>query len=817
MPSPSGDHPTEPHRRGPTQDDRFVTQGPPTAWSYSPQQQRFTVLRLHQQGGLGRLMVAKDCELNREIALKEILPTYADSEESRRRFIREAEITGALEHPGVVPVYSLGEFPDGRPYYAMRFIKGVDLRTALDDFHTRPGAVAEKRLEFRQLLQRFVAVCQAIHYAHNRKVLHRDLKPANIMLGDFGETLVVDWGLARMIDDPLVTPDFESAPILPSDRASTDRTQAGRIVGTLPYVSPEQAQGRMDLMAPASDIYGLGATLYHILTGRAPFDADDLDLIPNVQQGRFPSPRSVDKRIPKALEAICLKAMAKRPQDRYATARDLALDVERYLGDERVQAHAEPLAGRAWRWIRHHRALVMSSMAAGIVAVAALSTGVVLLTAANRRERAATDLAEKNFAEAEEQRKAAERNFQLAQDAVRDYFTRVSEETLLNQPGMQPLRDSLLRQALTYYQQFLDQRQSDPGLRNEVAQAHFFVGRVTEAIDTPAKALPHYEAAADMQKELVDGGNDSESLSAAYAQTLNARGRALQRLGRRDEARGFYRQACERREKLAAAKPDDAERARAHASSVMNLGLMEIEDGRPQEALPLLQRAQTLRLAHRESPQAESRPFIRDLGMGYYNLAMAQMMTGDQSAAESNLFKAISSFEKLAKLEPNDLVNRHQIALCRRMIATAKEVGDDDEAIELFEQARDELRELSLRNPEVPEYVADLAGIEMNLGARLEAMGQAEAALRELESGAGHLRSLVDQHVAVPRYRRDLGVALYAAGKVLAGLDRRDDARTRLEESKTVLERLVRENPSNVGYGNDLQATLEALEEVDAI
>jgi serine/threonine protein kinase len=190
-------------------DDRFATEGP-RAWSVSPSG-RFTILRMHQQGGLGRLLIAKDEELNREIALKEILPAFADSEENRKRFIREAEITGALEHPGVVPVYSLGEYHDGRPYYAMRLIRGVDLRTAIEDHYAKPAGRSEKQLEFRQLLARFVAVCQAIDYAHHRGVIHRDIKPGNIMLGDYGETLVVDWGLAKTVDERPATPDFRSA------------------------------------------------------------------------------------------------------------------------------------------------------------------------------------------------------------------------------------------------------------------------------------------------------------------------------------------------------------------------------------------------------------------------------------------------------------------------------------------------------------------------------------------------------------------------------------------------------------------------------
>src|SRR5262249_14957290 len=152
--------------------------------------------------GLGEVFVALDEELRREVALKEIRPQHADREDSRARFLFEAEVTGQLEHPGVVPVYGLGCHPDGRPYYAMRFIKGHSLKEAIKCFHQWPSGRREdgpRTLELRQLLRRFVDVCNAVAYAHSRGVLHRDLKPDNIMLGAYGETLVVDWGLATVV------------------------------------------------------------------------------------------------------------------------------------------------------------------------------------------------------------------------------------------------------------------------------------------------------------------------------------------------------------------------------------------------------------------------------------------------------------------------------------------------------------------------------------------------------------------------------------------------------------------------------------------
>src|SRR5262249_23664929 len=179
---------------------------------------------------------------------KEIQERYADHADSRARFLREAEITGHLEHPGVVPIYGLGAYADGRPYYAMRFIHGESLQEAIARFHqpdpTRRDT-GERRLALRELLGRFVAVCNAVAYAHSRGVIHRDLKPANVMLGEYGETLVVDWGLARLIeaDDPEAT--TAALPVRLSGGSGSTATQLGQVVGTPAFMPPEQAAGRL--------------------------------------------------------------------------------------------------------------------------------------------------------------------------------------------------------------------------------------------------------------------------------------------------------------------------------------------------------------------------------------------------------------------------------------------------------------------------------------------------------------------------------------------------------------------------------------------
>lgn len=332
---------------------------------------RFQTLRPHAKGGLGQVWVARDRELNREVALKEIQLQYADHDENRARFVVEAEITGSLEHPGIVPVYGLGTYEDGRPYYAMRLIHGKSLRDATDHFFSKvqkgKWSRIERALEMRKLLAQFVDVCNALEYAHSRGIIHRDLKPQNIMLGQFGETMVVDWGLAKPIDTE--HEDFsEDTRIEPSSLSGVNPTIMGRAVGTPAYMSPEQAAGRQTSIGVTTDVYGLGATLYYLLTGAAPFsDSDTGSMLRHVVEGDFPAPREQRPGVSKPLEAICLNAMARRPEDRYSSPKLLAEDVERALGGQPPLAWNEPATAKLGRWFRQHYKIAVPSTAALLI------------------------------------------------------------------------------------------------------------------------------------------------------------------------------------------------------------------------------------------------------------------------------------------------------------------------------------------------------------------------------------------------------------------------------------------------------------------
>ena len=359
------------------------------------------------------MFVARDEQLHRIVALKRIKADHAGDDDKRARFLIEAEITGRLEHPGIVPVYGLGTHDDGRPFYAMRFIRGDNLKAAIDEFHREDDKRrdrGERTLALQKLLRRFLDVCNAVDYAHSRGVLHRDLKPGNIMLGKFGETLVVDWGLAKSVGGPDPRPmsaTLDDRTLVPQSGSDLRGTELGDRLGTPAYMSPEQAAGRIDELGPASDVYSLGATLYCLLTGKAPFIDHDLpELLRKVGQGDFLPPRKLKAWIDPALDAICLKAMATAAKERYLTPRALADDVEHWLADEPVSAWREPVRRRLRRWGRRHRLLVTGLAATVVVAAGRVAVGAV----AGRR-----------------QRDRAERNLEFARQVVDEMYTGVAD------------------------------------------------------------------------------------------------------------------------------------------------------------------------------------------------------------------------------------------------------------------------------------------------------------------------------------------------------------------------------------------------------
>jgi len=767
-----------------------------------PSALRFRVIRHHARGGLGEVLVAQDEELQREVALKQMLENYADHEESRTRFLIEAEITGALEHPGIVPVYGLGQYVDGRPYYAMRFIRGDSLKEAIEKFHqneqweNKPG---ERTLALHGLLRRFVDVCQAMAYAHSRGVLHRDLKPGNIMLGAYGETLVVDWGLAKPLGQIEATRKSTEKSLMPRSVSGSTPTMDGAAVGTPQYMSPEQAAGRQDLLGPASDVYSLGGTLYCLLTGSPPImDPNVLEVLAKVERGEFPPPRQVRPDVPAPLEAICLKAMKLKLEDRYATATLMAEDIERWLADEPVSCFPEPWTKKAARWLRRHRTLALSTASAVAVALVGLIIATTLLTAANERERQAK-------MEALAQKDKAEKNFVMAREAVDRYHTEVSESVLLNEPGMEPLRKKLLEAAREFYDRFTAMRAGDPDLKGEFGRAQYRLAEILGEIDSVNNAIALHQKA---RQVFVSLGEEFLPELAKSDHNLGRLNRKAKHLG---ASRKSYEEALGLWTRLKDADPKNVFYQAEWARTALGLGNVFLEEGQLVNAIEQYEKSLVIR-AGLAASDGKNVDYRRDLAVTHGNLALAYLdLGGKAKEADREFSAAIEILESMVKAQPFLSQYRDDLARTLYSLGDLRRKNETPEkAIPLYEEARDHWDLLVQRHPSVLRFHVRLAEA---LGSLAELYNRAKQPEKALFAGRKALDTRVKlaEENASASYRGDLARGHFQLAGLYADQGKGNDAEAGFDKAARLQEELVKAVPEASEYRADLARTYNEL------
>ncbi|MBX7105684.1 MAG: serine/threonine-protein kinase [Gemmataceae bacterium] len=610
---------------------------------------RFRPIRMFASGGQGVVYVAHDIQIGRDVALKELKPRSAERPLARSRFIREAEITGRLEHPGIVPVYALGKHPDGRPYYAMRLIQGTTLQDAVNHFFNPELKItpAERRLLFRKLLQRFVSVCQTVAYAHSQSIVHRDIKPSNILLGSYGEAMVADWGLARTFhpnDGCSSDPEISIEPG-PGDSSVSDSTQMGSALGTPAFMSPEQANGQWDQVGPVSDVYSLGATLYVILTGQSPLPKLTW---PNAYKriivGDFPPPRQINPQTPRALAAICVKAMKLDRADRYQSALALAEDIEHYLADEPVSAAPPPIAERVGRWVRHNRTLVAAAAGLWFTFFVALGIGLVVV---------------------QKERDQKENAVRYTLDALDRTTSQAVDQWLRQSRALSSEQKQFLGDLLVDYTRFTSETGSDPVTQLRVARAFRRVGEIHLRLGQHAEAEGALAQAESRGRHLTF---DDKSWH-EWARIRTAQGYLAKERDRLDEAEKCFGEALIVLENRAFADREADDPSAELAEGYNNHGASLKALGRDAEAVAAFRAALRLR-NHLAAKNPESTTAQLALATASANLGGCLLALHQFEEAEKNLQMSIDTASRLVEKSPEAVPPREELAASAQKLGT---------------------------------------------------------------------------------------------------------------------------------------------------
>jgi serine/threonine protein kinase len=786
----------------------------------------FRILRKIGRGGMGIVYEAEQISLARRVALKVLPFTAVLDPRQLRRFQAEAQAAAQLHHTHIVPVYFVG-CERGVHYYAMQLIEGQPLSSLIaglrrltgreasggtdlaTTFLARESAsgqltapapgpegpaehgeprwaalsdeyVAGGQAFFRRVADLGIQAAEALEHAHQLGIVHRDIKPANLLVDGRGHLWITDFGLAHVQGDLALT-------------------ATGDVIGTLRYMSPEQALGLPAAVDHRADVYALGVTIYELLTLTPPFAARDRhELARQVSMDDPRPPRRLNGAIPPELEVIVLKAMGKRPDERYATAQDLADDLRRFLEDRPIKARRPSLAQRLRKWSRRHRPVVWSaglSLAVSLLAaLAALATS--NLQIARERDRKEAALREKDralkqreaaLASARASEKAARANLGLARKAVDDLYTRLAEE-LDGQPRMQSLQRKFLLQALEFYREFAKQAGDDPEIRFEAGRAYHRAGSIEILLGRRPEAERALRGAIALFEKLSEESPAETRCRVELARCYRELGAILVGRGLSRQGGDAYRHAMSLMEVLVAASPGEPNYRAWLSDAYRSLGTHP--DLRLQEAEGALRNA--IRLDRELVAGFADQPRFRiDLAGSHCTLGYILTAAKRYEEAEACCREALGLVDSSATA-PDPLTQRgvlfqvHQ-QLGQILAATGRE-GDADAE---YRRAVDLADKLAADFPDVPGYWLDLVTAAANLGNVCEHAHRTAAAAAVYRKAVDGYERLLALSPDEPSYRVWQFYFLSKVGRLLA-VDRRPaESREAYDRAAKLYESLV--------------------------
>ena len=722
----------------------------------------YRILREVGRGGMGIVYEAEQTPLGRHVALK-VLPASAVLNPSiLTRFQNEVRAVARLHHTNIVPVFGVGE-DQGTHYYAMQFIAGQGLDVVLEELRrlrsSEPIAAAAATEDpsllgraagisapsargnptshgtspaeyFRSVARMGVQVAEALAHAHSQGVLHRDIKPSNLLLDAQGCVWVTDFGLAK--------------------QEGCDVTNTGDVVGTLRYLAPERFQGRSDAR---TDIYGLGVTLYELLTTQPAFAMTDrARLVHEIVHSDPPSPRRCEHRLPRDLETIVLKAIAKDPAERYASASDMAADLRHFLDDKPIGARPLSLGERLRRWCVRRPAL--ASLAVALLLSLAVGMGSVGWQWARAETNLKEAVRQKNIAgqqQAIAQRQAtrAEDNFQTARKSVNELLTLVSEDDLMNQPGLQPVRLKLLTKALEFHEQMLADRDQDPAVRRDLALGYLRVAMLKRQMGTVNGALEAYRRAIELLETASAPGKSDRETVVLLVRAYSAL--AVEHISQRDmaPARALLDQARTRIDEVLSEAPDDVGGQQASAMTFNNQAYLISESPeldratRKEASLRLHEQALAIyrSLAARQPPE----PALQmSIATTLSNMARRQISLGRMDDARRLLEECLEIRLELSRPRPESLTMKHYVAAAHNGLGDVVLWSQDRTPESVARAAADYERAVAIQtrltqeSPAVLFYWQEFAGTLENMGRLYRESGDAQRALdwrrREIEA-----------------------------------------------------------------------------------